>query len=241
MCEICHEVYQFRYSIAPPCCIIPNASSPGIQALVLISPAGLADIPPLDSHIPSSNLSAPIRLLDAMWSSNFTPQQIVRLLGPSGPGRVKEIVKRRFGAERWADADATLIADYLYHISAAPASGEYAMNSLLKPIVSKAGGDITTTAVYAREPVTPAVFVKAFSLPASPATRTKIPPVLILYGDHDWLRFPGVSQYVSDLRAAGVDAEGKIVPSAGHHLYLDNTEAFHSTIQSWLGKINYDR
>ena len=54
----------------------------GVQALVLISPAGLVDIPPVDLHVPRKELSASIRLLDCMWNSNFTPQQIVRALGP---------------------------------------------------------------------------------------------------------------------------------------------------------------
>jgi hypothetical protein len=56
--------------------------SPGISNLVLISPAGLADIPPSDTHVPKKELSASIRLLDGMWNNNFTPQQIVRALGP---------------------------------------------------------------------------------------------------------------------------------------------------------------
>jgi cardiolipin-specific phospholipase len=236
----------------------------GMKALILISPAGLADHPPLEHQIPTSELSTPIRLLDVMWSSNFTPQQIVRFLGPKGPGTVKNMVARRFGSDRWKESDSTLIADYLYHISAAPASGEYAMNSILKPIVSKGilkdpessqgefskghvkekeeGKDYHSTSVYAREPISPKVFSQAMtqSSPKRPLSSSfpRSPPVLLLYGDHDWLRFPKMDQYIRDLRSYEVRADLITVPSAGHHLYLDNAVVFHEKINQWLDSVD---
>jgi pimeloyl-ACP methyl ester carboxylesterase len=239
---------------------------PGLQALILISPAGLADHPPLENQIPSTELSTSIRLLDVMWSSNFTPQQVVRFLGPKGPQAVKNVVQRRFGIDRWQESDTTLIADYLYHITAAPASGEYAVNSLLKPIVSKGGigekeeeEEKQSTAVYAREPISPALFHQTITIaPPSSATtgasqsssppvslskvplpprRSSPPPVLLLYGDHDWLRFPKMDQYVSALRSHEVKADLITIPSAGHHLYLDNTPVFHQQINRWLDSV----
>jgi pimeloyl-ACP methyl ester carboxylesterase len=32
----------------------------------------------------------------------------------------------------------------------------------------------------------------------------------------------------------GVDAELKVIPTAGHHLYLDNSENFHSSVYTFL-------
>jgi pimeloyl-ACP methyl ester carboxylesterase len=232
----------------------------GMKALILISPAGLADHPPLEHQIPTSELSTPIRLLDVMWSSNFTPQQIVRFLGPKGPNTVRNAVSRRFGADRWKESDSNLVADYLYHISAAPASGEYAMNSILKPIVSKGiqrgkegregkeeGKDYQSTSVYAREPISPKVFYQALTQSSSPTRSPSSssppplpPPVLLLYGDHDWLRFPKMDQYIRDLRSYEVRADLVTVPSAGHHLYLDNTAAFHEKINQWLDSVNVE-
>eukprot|EP00602_Paraphysomonas_sp_CaronLab_P010321 CAMPEP_0185021664 /NCGR_PEP_ID=MMETSP1103-20130426/4367_1 /TAXON_ID=36769 /ORGANISM="Paraphysomonas bandaiensis, Strain Caron Lab Isolate" /LENGTH=380 /DNA_ID=CAMNT_0027553335 /DNA_START=256 /DNA_END=1398 /DNA_ORIENTATION=+ len=236
----------------------------GVNSLVLVSPAGLADIPPAHTHVPSSELPSTIRLIDCLWSSNFTPQQIVRTLGPKGPATVLSAVRRRFGSDRWNAEDTTLISDYLYHISAAPASGEYAMNSLLKPIISQdepLSADVATmdrvgsqvearrrTGVYAREPITPHVLLSAFNhIPRSEnsnsdhktgSSSTKpiqgVPPILLIYGDHDWLRFPNVDRYVNDLKTAGVDITLTTVNSAGHHLYLDNAPEFHSKMFSWL-------
>ena len=155
-----------------------------------------------------------------------------------GPDVVLSAVTRRFGPERWSVEDAKLVADYLYHINAAPASGEYAMNSLLQPIVSRAvpdgESDGTTeirriTGVYAREPVSPATFSKSFAENSGDA-----PPVLIIYGDHDWLSFPTVGKYVQDLNGHGVDASVVTVPEAGHHLYMDNASHFHKELFDWL-------
>lgn len=247
----------------------------GMKALILISPAGLAEHPPVELQVSSSQLSTPFRLLDAMWSSNFTPQQVVRALGPKGPDTVRSIVKRRFGSDRWDENDTTLISNYLYHISAAPASGEYAMNSILIPIVSKNiaspspsssssdsdnnnntrkrrverngedSEELHSTSIYAREPVTPSVFYKSYqqssSLSSSSST-SKLPPlpppILLLYGDHDWLRFPGMNKYVKDMNDLKLKTELITIPSAGHHLYLDNSDVFHSEINKWLDSHN---
>jgi hypothetical protein len=34
----------------------------------------------------------------------------------------------------------------------------------------------------------------------------------------------------------GVDATFAVVPQAGHHLYLDNTEEFHRVVDAWMRK-----
>lgn len=113
------------------------------------------------------------------------------------------------------------------------------MNSLLKPVISQAVdreaktpslGTRRTTGVYAREPVSPILFKESFRDGSRP------PPVLIVYGDHDWLRFPSVDKYVEDMNNLGVDATVVTIPQAGHHLYLDNAPMFHEELFSWLDK-----
>ena len=75
---------------------------------------------------------------------NFTPQHFVRYLGPKGPEKVYNALLRRFG-NRWDEKTTGLIADYLYQITAAPASGDYAMNALMQPILSS-----SARGIYAR-------------------------------------------------------------------------------------------
>jgi pimeloyl-ACP methyl ester carboxylesterase len=157
-----------------------------------------------------------------------------------GPDTVRGAVRRRFGSDRWSAEDTSLIADYLYHITAGKASGEYAMNSLLKPVISQAIDTENptathetrrTTGVYAREPVTPVKFKESYQ-----ASSKNPPPVLIVYGDHDWLRFPSVGKYVEDMNRNGIDAAVVTIPQAGHHLYLDNAPKFHQEVFDWLEK-----
>ena len=55
--------------------------------------------------------------------------------------------------------------------------------------------------------------------------------MLLQFGDHDWLRFKNVEAFVDKARdKAGMDIRYDLVPSAGHHLSLDNSDAFHASI-----------
>jgi pimeloyl-ACP methyl ester carboxylesterase len=126
------------------------------------------------------------------------------MLGPRGEGMVRSVLDRRFG-RRWSPLELDLISSYLYHISAAPPLGEYSLNSLLEIVTSIAlptAVDDTTTSstlvkhdhstslqvddkpklttfIYAREPL-------INSLHKLPRTL----PVLLLFGDIDWLYNP---------------------------------------------------
>lgn len=61
-------------------------------------------------------------------------------------------------------------------------------------------------------------------------------PVLVLYGDSDWIKFNEVNQYVEELRQLGVRAGLQIISNAGHHLYMDNPEDVHDRISRWWGR-----
>ena len=54
---------------------------PNLTKLILASPVGFQPLPTTNERIQTSELPPTIRLVDALWSSNFTPQQIVRMLG----------------------------------------------------------------------------------------------------------------------------------------------------------------
>ena len=118
-----------------------------IEGLVLASPAGLTTAPTETAaktpteRTPTSAVPWQLRLLDTAWSANVTPGQIFRAwsyLRRGGPPVVEGILRRRFG-DRWPAHETALIANYLYHITAQPGSGEFAMNSLLVPIFPRAG------------------------------------------------------------------------------------------------------
>lgn len=179
-----------------------------------------------------------------------------------------------------------LISSYLYHISAAPALGEYSLNSLLEVVtttdtahqksdrkadsreVDSASSSETpspqsstkavipaksSTFIYAREPLVD----RLHELPKSL-------PVLVLFGDNDWLYNPMdvINRDVRNLRMGkrpesseissafnsystellkedlpnnrGIDITLQVIPDAGHHIYLDNAKGFAHSITSWL-------
>jgi pimeloyl-ACP methyl ester carboxylesterase len=154
--------------------------------------------------------------------------------------------------------EAEAIADYLYHISAQPAAGEASLNALLQLLfatVRGPGGDIATVTrpkILARRVVVPADLSSLASTPGAPRTTTTTStssgsgsgsqaslsspgvPLLLLFGDSDWMSFPGAKAFVEELRAQGVPACFRAVRGAGHHLYLDNSGHFHALIDAWL-------
>ena len=188
-----------------------------VKQLYLISPAGLPAPPPDATFVShQKDASTALKLLDTAWQSNVTPGAIVRALGPQGPARVKEVLIRRF-RNRWNEHETELLADYLYHITAAVASGEYAMNGLLTPMLTASGN----IGLFARRPLVHRM--QELTL-----------PVHVAYGDNDWLHAsPGCEEAVDVLHRSGVDITLEIINNAGHHVYMDNPAALHASIEKF--------
>mmetsp|Transcript_26936 Transcript_26936/g.33046 ORF Transcript_26936/g.33046 Transcript_26936/m.33046 type:complete len:269 (+) Transcript_26936:2-808(+) len=191
-----------------------------ISRLVLASPVGFP-AKPIDA-LPPSQLSPGMRLFDALWSANITPQQLVRMMGGSrGRKSVSRTLRKQI--PHLASASSDLLADYLYHITVAHPSGEFAMNSLLEGAASP-----ESVGVFAREPLEDRM-VNAFD----PSIRLKI-----LFGDRDWMRTSAnegsAARVVSEIQARNTASSASIhlVPNAGHHLYLNNAPDFVSHILS---------
>lgn len=213
-----------------------------VNALILISPAGVCDIPAEAkmNEAKPNEVGWGLRGLRMLWNINVTPQQLVRMSGGYGPTMIKNSLTRRFRGKDFDETHMQLMADYLYHISAAGASGEYALNSLLKPFAffermenstlpTVTGGNNGQArlrgGVFAKRPLEKEMANHPF------ASMSK--PVLILYGDNDWLKFDGVDKVVSKWNEYGIPTTLAIIEGAGHHLYLENHEGFQRSIESW--------
>jgi len=127
------------------------------------SPVGVPNEPEIPDAPRAHRLSFGWRMIRStvvfMWNRGYTPQSIVRLIGPFGPRPVNAYVTRRFligpaieesppatnegGLETSAAlADQidrgklklpkTDVAQYLYHLCAQRGSGEYALPRVLK-------------------------------------------------------------------------------------------------------------
>ncbi len=129
-----------------------------MKGLVLFSPAGLE--PPSDHDIvpPAEVTSWRLTWAERLWRYNFTPQGIIRLMGPWGAGAVKGMVTRRFGPDKWPEEEANLISDYLFHLSALPHASETALSVIFEPKMIRVPGPEggQRPRVFTKEPVLPA-------------------------------------------------------------------------------------
>lgn len=207
-----------------------------VKNLALISPVGLPTPPSTqdgndqDSH---NQVAVPttLSLLQAAWANNVTPMSILRIAGPRGKHYTKEILNRRFRRERtdgtlkWEQHEVDLIGEYLYHITVAKASGEFAMNSLLLPVVYKKL-DRLNAGVYAREPILDDI--------ARTCCQNNI-KLLVQFGDRDWLRYEEAPQDIEYINKTyvGCNAKLDIIEAAGHHLYLENPLGFYKSLKEW--------
>ena len=196
-----------------------------VNGMLLVSPVGLPESPSSSEVPPPQSLPRLLRALQILWSKNVTPQHLVRTLGPWGKDVAQNVVARRFN-HRYNDTESRMISDYLWHATVAPASGEYAMNSILK-------------IVWKRQvlPVGKRAILGVFAHDAIGSRLVDLPgPVKVLYGDNDWLRSPAAEQVVLNAKDSGADVSLSIVPYSGHHVYIDNTEHFVAAVEDVLCK-----
>jgi hypothetical protein len=104
------------------------------------------------------------------------------------------------------------LAEYLYHLIAAPGSGEYALNRLI------------STDVFARHPLQERLPSLAKHKPAVDVT--------FIYGSpHDWMPVSGGRATAKSIEEAGGKADVLTVSESGHQLMIDNPSGFHTQIQ----------
>ena len=60
-------------------------------------------------------------------------------------------------------------------------------------------------------------------------------PIKVVYGDNDWLHSsPGCEDAVDMLKRDGMNIEMEIMKNAGHHLYLDNPNGVHASLDQFV-------
>lgn len=196
-----------------------------VNKLVLASPVGFPRKPDSSTLLKGSQLPTSLRVVDALWSSNLTPQQLVRLMGSTrGRTNIQRALQGRIphlnpnNGRTTTTRDLELLADYLYHITVADPSGEFAMNSLLEPAVSS-----EIMGVFAREPLEDHLLVNLDT------TESAIQQIKVIFGDHDWMRpnEPSARDTLERVKQRhGINVSVDVIPNAGHHLYMDNSKEF---------------
>ncbi|EOY14925.1 Alpha/beta-Hydrolases superfamily protein isoform 1 [Theobroma cacao] len=179
-----------------------------VQHLILVGPAGFtAESDGKSEWLTRFRATWKGAILNHLWESNFTPQKLVRGLGPWGPDLVHKYTTARFSprysAENvLAEEESRLLTDYVYHTLAAKASGELCLKYIF------------AFGAFARMPL------------LHSASEWKVPTTFI-YGVQDWMNYQGAQEARKQMK---VPCEIFRVPQAGHFVFLENPDGFHSAM-----------
>ncbi|KAI7743666.1 hypothetical protein M8C21_031034, partial [Ambrosia artemisiifolia] len=122
---------------------------------------------------------------------------------PWGPNLVRKYTSARFGeGDMLSEEESKLLTDYIYHTLAAKASGELCLKYIF------------SFGAFARSPL------------LQRASEWKVPTTFI-YGFQDWMNYQGA---VDARKNMSVPCEIIRVPKAGHFVFLDNANGFHSAV-----------
>jgi cardiolipin-specific phospholipase len=178
-----------------------------VEKLVLVSPVGIPRRP--DDYAEQTRNSRLFRTIFSLWERGWTPQRLVRLAGPRGERLVRAAVTRRFWTiESPEERDA--LSDYVYQISAHPASGEHAMNTILQP------------GAFARRPLVDRIDQLDDKL-----------DTLFIYGEQDWMDPTLPIEWVTDTRRAH-NWQLRFIPNAGHQLFIEQPEHFNAIASDFI-------
>ena len=184
--------------------------------------------------------------LVTLWDANISPFSIVRLSGPLGPRLVSGWTSRRFS--QLPPSEAQALHDYSYSLFRQRGSGEYALAYILAP------------GAFARSPLIRKIhgvgrqYLDVHQQSSSSPDVTHSPsrpretgiPVVMMYGEHDWMDVSGGRESEEKMRAERTkalanaseqekrsengDVKVTVIRKAGHHVYLDGWEQFNNEI-----------
>lgn len=218
--------------------------------------------------VPSEPQRKPLpKWLTYLWDANISPFSIVRWAGPFGPRFVSGWTSRRFS--HLPESESQVLHDYAYSLFRQRGSGEYALAYILAPGAFARSPLIRRINGLGRQiippPPPPPASQSNVSLPAStlppqippqPQTRETGFPILLMYGEHDWMDVSGGHASVKELQEAkrlflktateeekkreNGDAKVVIIKKAGHHLYLDGWEEFNEVMRKEMEETKRD-
>lgn len=158
--------------------------------------------------------------LTYLWDQNISPFSVVRWAGPLGPKLVSGWTSRRFS--HLPEEEAKALHDYSYSLFRQRGSGEYVLAYVLAP------------GAFARSPLIRRI---------QGVGRL---PVVLMYGEHDWMDVAGglaAEQKLKDEKERVLkgkskeerqrdqgDAKVTIIKKAGHHVYLDGYKQFNEEV-----------
>jgi abhydrolase domain-containing protein 5 len=192
-----------------------------VQHLIMVCPAGVGRRPedwtlPEQLRSPWSFKGQLYRMAVAAWNSGITPGAMVRAGGPLGKKIVEGYTRNRFKRQghHLNEEEVSAFEKYMYHVVAAPGSGEFALNKILEPFA------------YPRAPL------------ENRMHELKV-PVTFIYGSNDWMDPKAAARVCASLEnettrvatngqnvLTAQDRKVLFTPNAGHYPYIDQPGAF---------------
>ncbi|KAL8166100.1 hypothetical protein V2J09_007599 [Rumex salicifolius] len=177
-----------------------------VEHLILVGPAGVSGDSEMSQNLMQFKATWKGAIVNHLWESNFTPQKIIRGLGPWGPNLVRNYTSARFGKHSTGDVlneeESRLLTDYVYHTLAAKASGELCLKYIF------------SFGAFARKPL----------LHSAPDWKV---PTTFIYGFDDWMNYKGAQEAREQMK---VPCEIIRVPQSGHFVFIDKPNDFHSAL-----------
>eukprot|EP01084_Bolivina_argentea_P286125 490787_1 len=187
-----------------------------IDHLILISPVGMPEKPKeWDERFNNRKVSWKVKLLiqffTMLWEWGYTPNDILRYMGPNGKAFLSFIVDKRLFRLNDDSYDTKilkeLLSEYLYHILAmnGKGSGEYALNKILMP------------GAWAYNPLCNRInglkeLQKEYGF-----------DIDFVYGENDWMRSENALKLKED---GSIDCNVYVVNDCGHQMLLENAIGF---------------
>ncbi|KAH9758955.1 putative 1-acylglycerol-3-phosphate O-acyltransferase [Citrus sinensis] len=193
-----------------------------VQHLILVGPAGFSAQSDAKSEwITKFRATWKGAILNHLWESNFTPQKIIRGLGPWGPDLVRKYTNARFGAY---SSGSVLTTEESSLLTAAKASGELCLKYIFAfgafarmPLLHRIKKLFPTAILWILIPSKTDI---------QHAPEWKVPTTFI-YGFEDWMNYQGAQEARKHMK---VPCEIIRVPQGGHFVFIDNPSGFHAAM-----------
>ena len=181
--------------------------------------------------------------LKYLWDANISPFSLVRWSGPLGPRFVSGWTSRRFS--HLPPEEAQALHTYAYTLFKQRGSGEYALAYILAPGAFARSPLIRRIGGIGRQYIKPSETSTSNLVSAERRRETGI-PVVLMYGENDWMDVAGgyaAEQKLKEAKAKAIEgakeeerkneagsAKVVIIKKAGHHVYLDGWKEFNEVM-----------
>ena len=215
------------------------------------SKAAAPDGQPGDNNTPTAPRKPLPKWLTYLWDANISPFSLVRWTGPLGPRLVSGWTSRRFS--HLPPDQAQALHDYAYSLFRQRGSGEYALSYILAPGAFARSPLIRRIQGVGRQMIAPNGSITSSISTAEPSRENGI-PVVLMYGENDWMDVEGGHAAVRKMREEkekflqNASAEERqndqgsakvlVIGHAGHHVYLEGWEEFNEVLREEMDEVS---